>query len=240
MAEMDYNVPVTTPDPLLGATAERGGWDFTLMMVTLVLLAALGVQSIAGTGYAWWAERTVEGWEQTGYGAYVAVMNLIAAPLVVGLVVVIGLCVPKRLLSRRALLAVSAGMLLAGAAVWAVAGSLTAGLTVYLVVASLLQLAVVVLTLVGARGLRYLTEGRLVKAGSGLLHMGFLLFALVVVALQDSPWMLPVFYMTAALIMGGMVLSFYAGSFVRGRGRDEDVPKWIGLADDEPAARSAE
>jgi hypothetical protein len=45
--------------------------------------------------------------------------------------------------------------------------------------------------------------------------MGFLLFALVVVALQDSAWMLPVFYASATFIMGGTVLSFYAGAFVR-------------------------
>ena len=207
--------PEPEPDRGLDATAAPGGWDFTLMVGTLLLLAALSVQSIVGTGYAWWAERTIANWEQTGYAAYVALMNAIAAPLVVGLVVVIGLCVPKRLLSRTALLVVSVALLLVGFGTAAVTGSLTAGLTAYLVCASALQLAVVVLTLVGARALHYVTEGRLVKVGSGLLHMGFPLFALVVVALQASPWMLPVFYGSAALIMGGTVLSFYAGSFVR-------------------------
>ena len=203
------------PDPIVDATAARSGWDFTLMVVTLVLLAALGAQSIVGTGYAWWAERTIAGWEQTGYAGYVAVMNLIAAPLVVGLVVVIGLCVPKRLLSRGALLAVSVGLVAAGGVAWAVTGSATDGLAFYLALACLLQLAVVVLTFAGAGSLRYLTEGRIVKAGSGLLHMGFLVFALVVVALQDSPWMLPVFYTSAALIMSGTVMSFYAGALAR-------------------------
>ena len=202
-------------DPIVDATAAPGGWDFVLMAITLVLLAALGAQSIAGTAYAWWAERTIASWEQTGYGAYVALMNAVAAPLVVGLVVVIGLCVPKRLLSRRALLVVSLALLLVGVVAGFAFGSVTAGLAAYLVCASLLQLAVVVLTLADARSLRYVTEGRLVKVGSGLLHMGFLLFALVVVALQDSAWMLPVFYTSALFIMGGTVLSFYAGAFVR-------------------------
>jgi hypothetical protein len=202
-------------DPLVGATAAPGGWDFVLMVVTLVLLAVLGLQSILGTAYAWWAERSIPAWEQVGYGGYVALMNAIAAPLVIGLVVVIGLCVPKRLLSRRALLVVSAALVAVGAIAWLATGSATVGLTAYLVCASLLQLAVVVLTLAGARSMRYLTEGRLVKVGSGLLHMGFLLFALVVVALQESPWMLPVFYASAAFIMVGTVMSFYAGAFAR-------------------------
>ena len=55
-------------------------------------------------------------------------------------------------------------------------------------------------TLAGAPSLAYLTEGRVTRAGSGLLHMGFLLFALVVVALGTSPWMLPVFYVSALLV----------------------------------------
>jgi hypothetical protein len=71
------------------------------------------------------------------------------------------------------------------------------------------------MTLAGASSLTYLTEGRVTRVGSGLLHMGFLLFALVVVALQTSPWMLPVFYAAAALITIGTVLSFYAGPVAR-------------------------
>lgn len=202
-------------DRVVEATAPAGGWDFVLMVATLVFLGALGVQSIVGTGYAWWAERSIANWEQAGYAGYAALMNAVAAPFVVGLVVVLGLCVPKRVLSRTALLVVSAGLVLAGVVGSVATRSLSTGLGVYLVLASLLQAAVVVMTLFGAGPLTYLTEGRLVKTGSGLLHMGFLVFALVVVALQQSPWMLPVFALSALLIVGGTVLSFYAGRFTR-------------------------
>jgi hypothetical protein len=189
------------------------------MVATLVLLALLGVQSIVGTSYAWWAERSITGWEQIDYAGYVAAMNVAAAPLVVALVVVLGLCVPKRILSRYWLVGVSAALVAAGVAGALATGSLTTGLAVYLMLASLLQLAVVVVTFlgVGAR-VSYLTEGRLVKTGSGLLHMGFLLFALVVVALQQSPWMLLVFWLSALCIAVGTMLSFYAGKLV-GRSR---------------------
>ena len=44
-------------------------------------------------------------------------MNEIAAPMIVALVVVMGLCVPKRLFSRRVLLWVSVAMVAAGAVV---------------------------------------------------------------------------------------------------------------------------
>jgi hypothetical protein len=209
--------PAQTPDRIVDATVPPGGWDFALMVATLVFLAALGVQSIIGTGYAWWAENSIPGWQQAGYTGYVAVMNVVAAPSVLGLVVVLGLCVPKRVLSRTALLVVSTGLVLAGLVGWVATGSLATGLGVYLVLASLLQAAVVVMTFLGAGSLTYMTEGRIVKTGSGLLHMGFLVFALVVVSLQQSPLMLPVFALSALLVTGGTVLSFYAGAFVRKR-----------------------
>jgi hypothetical protein len=138
-----------------------------------------------GALYTWWAIRSIPGWQQGGgYAAYVDAMNTVATPLIVGLVVVMGLCVPKRLFSRLGLVWVSLGMVVAGAATGAAARSLVDGLTVYLLLAAAIQLAVVVLTVVGARGPSYLTEGA-DQDGSGLLHLGFVLFAIVVVALQS-------------------------------------------------------
>lgn len=196
-------------------TTRRGaGWDFSLMVATVVLLGGIGVQSFFGTLYIWWAQRSVPDWEvMGGYSRYVDVMNAIAAPQIVLLVVVMGLCVPKRLLSRTALVAVSLLMVVAGLGVWAFTGALATGLGVYLALAALIQVAVVALTVAGARGPSYLTEGRLTKTGSGLLHLGFIVFAFVVVALQRSSFMLPVFWASAVLMTAGTMLSFYAGHF---------------------------
>ena len=185
-------------------------WDFGLTVVTVALLASLGVQSFVGTVYVWWAERSVPGWEQAGYTDFIAVMNTIAAPQLVLLVIVMGLCVPKRLFKRTTLIAVSAAMLLAGLVAYATTDSVPTGLVVYLSLAALIQVAVVVLTAAGARGPSYLTEGRLTKLGSGLLHLGFIVFAIVVAALQRSSLMLPVFWVATALTLAGMLLSFYA------------------------------
>lgn len=186
-------------------------WDFTLMMATVVLLGALGLQSFLGTLYAWWAYRTYPDWETSGgHAAFVGVMNAVAAPLVIALVLVMGLCVPKRMFARRTLGAVSVGMLAIGAAAGVALGSLAAGLTAYLAAAALLQVVVVARTVRGAGGLTYLTSGRVATVGSGLLHLGFVGFALVVVALQRSALMLPVFFASAALLVGGSAMSFYA------------------------------
>ncbi len=188
-------------------------WDYILMVLTIGLLGSLGFQSFLGTAYVWWASTTSPAFDVTGYPAFVWWMNAIAAPQVVALVIVMGLCVPKRLFDRTALIAVSAGMLIAGLATWAATGSLQTGLAVYLALSALIQVGVVALTVAGVRGPSYLTEGRLVKAGSGLLHLGFIVFAIVVVALQRSAFMLPVFWAATALTLAGTLLAFYADRF---------------------------
>ena len=66
------------------------------------------------------------------------------------------------------------------------------------------------MTVAGVRGPSYLTEGRLTKTGSGLLHLGFIVFGIVVVALQSSPLMLPVFSASAVLVTVGTAMAFYA------------------------------
>lgn len=205
--------------------ARRSGWDFALMVLTAALLGALGVQSLGGTLYSWWAARTVQGWaESPAYGEYVGVMNAIAAPLLVALIVVMGLCVPKRLFSRGLLAGVSAAMVALGLGAWAVTRDPVTGMSAYLAGAGAIQVAVVAMTVVGAPSLSYLTEGRVTKVGSGLLHLGFIVFAYVVVALQHSPSMQPVFWIATALCLGGTTLSFYASAFARalaGTQRDE-------------------
>ncbi len=199
--------------PLPAEPRSRRAWDFVLMMLTVVLLAALGAQSLVGTLYVWWAQRTIPGWlEGPGYASYVALMDAIAAPLVAGIVVVLGLCVPKRLFERRTLLAVSAGLVALGV-VWGLAGrSLQNGMAVYLAAAAGLQTVVVALTFARSGGLTYLTEGRGRRLGSALLHLGFIVFCLVVVAFQSSVLMLPAFALSALLLGGGSAMSFYARS----------------------------
>jgi hypothetical protein len=190
----------------------RSGWDFALLVLTVALLGGLGVQSLLGTLYSWWAARVVVGWtDSPAFASYISAMNLVAAPMVVALVIVMGLCVPKRLFSRTALVVASGAMIAGGIVVWALTGSAADGLAVYLLGAGAIQVAVVVLTVVGPAALSYMTEGRLTKLGSGLLHLGFIVFGYVVVALQRSAWMLPVFWLGFALAVGGSALSFYAG-----------------------------
>jgi hypothetical protein len=207
--------PAAAPPP----DERRSGWDFALLTVTVALLGGLGVQSLVGTLYSWWAARAIEGWASSpAFASYISAMNLVAAPMVIALAVVMGLCVPKRLFSRTALAVASGVMVVLGLGVWAFTGSTADGLAVYLLGAGGIQVAVVVMTVIGSARLSYMTEGRLTKIGSGLLHLGFIVFAYVVVALQHSAWMLPVFWIGFVMAIGGSALSFYAGEISGRRG----------------------
>ncbi len=197
-------------------------WDFGLTVATVVLLATLGVQSFIGTIYVWWAQSAVPGWEQVGYASFVRAMNALAAPQLIALVVVMGLCVPKRLFARSVLVWVSLAMVAVGLAAWGWTGSVARGVTAYLALAALIQVAVVVLTAAGVRGPSYLTEGRLTKLGSGLLHLGFIVFAIVVAALQRSTFMLPVFWVSTVLVVVGTAMSFYSSRIAWHRYRRAD------------------
>lgn len=191
-------------------TVPRSSWDFTLMVITVGLMASLGAQSLLGTAYSWWAYRSIPGWEQAGQPGFIGVMNGIAAPQVVALVVVMGLCVPKRLLSRGALVGASAGMVVLGVVTAVATASVATGLAVYLAAAGVIQVLVIVMTLAGAHGLTYLSESRWAKAGSGLLHLGFIVMALVIVAFQHSSLMLPASMLSAVMLTAGSALAFYA------------------------------
>lgn len=191
-------------------SVRQRSWDFGLTIITVLLLGSLGVQSFIGTAYVWWAQYSIPGFDQFGYPGFVSTMNAIAAPQVVALVVVMGLCVPKRLFSRQALLVVSAAMVAVGIVTALVTGSIAQGMGAYLALAALIQVAVVVLTAAGAKGPSYLTEGRLTKLGSGLLHLGFIVFAFIIALLQRSQALMPTFWVATVLTMGGTLLSFYA------------------------------
>lgn len=183
------------------------------MVATIVLLAALGVQSLAGTLYSWWAHDAFLNWEKgPGYAAFASVMNVVAAPLVVGIVVVLGLCVPKRIFGRRVLVVVSVGLMAIGLVAGTIGRSLATGMTAYLVAAAMLQAVAVALTVARGGGISYITEGRGRNLGSALLHLGFIMFCIVVVALQDASQslMLGVFFTSAILLAAGSAMSFYA------------------------------
>jgi len=179
------------------------GWDLALVLLTAVTLAAFGVLALWGMFY-YKSHALRPDWSVP---AFQEMMNRLAAPLVVLLIVWLVLCIPKRLLSRRALLGYSAGMLALGVAALPL-GGVRFALGLVLGLSALLQTAILGLVLGGAR-LRFAGRGIALRSGSSLLHLGIVLFTLDLVALQGSRWHIPLFWVATALLTAGCVLTFY-------------------------------
>jgi hypothetical protein len=204
------------------STQARGrraiGWDLALVLLTALTLAAFGALALWGMFY-YKSHAVQPGWSVPDFQE---MMNRLATPLVVLLILWLVLCIPKRLFSRRALLAYSAGMLALGCAALLgypalmralgraplANGGARFALGLVLALSALLQVAILALVLAGAR-LRFAGRGLALRAGSTLLHLGIVLFTLDLVALQGSPWHIPLFWVATGLLSAGCVLTFY-------------------------------
>ena len=179
------------------------GWDLALVLLTAATLAAFGLLALWSM-FHYKSHALRPDWSVP---AFQEMMNRLAAPLVVLLIVWLVLCIPKRLLSRRALLGYSAGMLALGVAALPL-GGVRFALGLVLGLSALLQTAILGLVLGGAR-LRFAGRGIALRSGSSLLHLGIVLFTLDLVALQGSRWHIPLFWVATALLTAGCVLTFY-------------------------------
>ena len=197
--------------------------NFILILTTIAVLSAIGILFIFGSGYSWVQSIQIGEWRQTPlYQDYVTSMNLAVLPLAVILVVVMGLCIPKRLLGGKALLQ-AMGALLAATVVAAALLGPKLGMGFLLVAAILIQIVVIGMTLAGDRRLSYETQGFFVQMGSALLHLGFIVFLFDFIILSGSPAHLDVFWLATALIGIGMVLCFYSADLA-GLGKSPPQP----------------
>ncbi|MCL7475812.1 MAG: hypothetical protein M8352_07195 [ANME-2 cluster archaeon] len=190
-------------------------YDFYMMLLTTAVLAIIGLVCLYGIGYYTYTTETTPGWTETPlYGDYIDNMNQYIYPFVVLLLIVLGLCIPKRIVPRQSLLASGTGILavtLLIALVTDIGSSLAFLLTVSIVV----QTAVMVLTMLGRSGLTYEREGYFVQTGSSMLHLGTVVFVLDFVSMRTHELHLPIFWVATILITVGTVLSFYPGEMGR-------------------------
>lgn len=179
------------------------GWDLTLTLLTAATLLAFGILCLFGMFHY----KVQSAGPEWSVFAYQQMMNRLSAPLTILLLIWLVLCIPKRIFSRKALLVYSTSLLALTAAVYFLAG-LRATLSLALTLSALLQTIILMLVLAGAH-LRFTRRGFAVRIGSSLIHLGFVLFALDLVALQGSPWHLPLFWFSTTFLTGGCLLTFY-------------------------------
>jgi hypothetical protein len=185
------------------------GLDKPLTMAAVAVLLALGMVSLYGIyDYAREAGTNPGFAYSPAYLTFMQKMDRLAFPPAVVFILLLALCIPKRILPERYLIPLSAALLTAAFALYTRDYRLALG--VVLLSALLLQLLVLALTLLG-RELHFMKHSFGKRVGSALIHLGVLAVALSIV--QPS-WVLAdplsVFWSATAAITAGMLLLFYA------------------------------
>ena len=190
----------------------KSSYDYYLILATTVVLFVISAICIYGMFYFKLAQvHQLPAAEKVGY---MDSMNTVLAPFLIALIVLLGICVPKRLLPTSwlnrfsvilVLLALAAGF------IWGIKVSLA----LVLIVSLVLQVVVLFMALAGSKELNFEKKGYWVRVGSSLLHLGLILFALDLFFYRYQVLHLVLFWITTASTLLGMVFCFYADSFSR-------------------------
>ena len=145
---------------------------------------------------------------------YMNTMNRVLAPFLIALIVLLGICVPKRLLPTVWLNRFSV-MLVVFAIVAGLIGDVKVSLVLVLAVSLVLQVVVLIMACAGSTELNFEKKGYWVRVGSSLLHLGLIVFVLDFFFYRSLTLHLVLFWITTVSLLLGMVFCFYAESFSR-------------------------
>lgn len=195
----------------------KSSYDFYLILATVLVLFVISLISIYGMFYFKFAH--IQQMAPAIKMTYMNRMNAIVAPFIISLILLLGICVPKRLLPtvwlNRVTVLLGVGAVSAGF----IAG-LKASLFIILGASLVLQLIVLVLALAGSKNLHFHKKGYWVRLGSSLMHLGLILFVLDLLLYERKILHLFLFWVTTGTTVAGMLFCFYAESVVgliRGR-----------------------
>jgi len=186
-------------------------YDFYLILVTTVVFFVISMISIYGMFYFKFAQ--IHQMAPAVKITYMNRMNSIIAPFVVCLILLLGICVPKRLLPTSWLNRVTL-LLLVGTVLTCLCWGGRASLFFILAASFILQAAVFLLAVSGSKNLHFHKKGYWVRLGSSLIHMGLILFVLDLLLYEKKTLHLFLFWITAVTSVLGMIFSFYAESVV--------------------------
>jgi hypothetical protein len=209
-----------------GTVQKKLSYDFYLILATAAVLFIISLICIYGMFYFKWAQiQQMAPAEKLGY---MNRMNSVVAPFLIALIIILGVCVPKRLLPVRYLNLFAFGLLVVVPLV-AVLGTGRDALLLVLSASLVLQLMVLGLALMGSRRLNFEKSGYWLRVGSSLIHLGLIMFVLDLFFYRQQTLHLFLFWLTTIATVFGMIFSFYAqgvANFVAGNKNDgEDLSR---------------
>lgn len=187
--------------------------DYYLILATVAVLFALSVICVFSMFYYKFAD--VQQMAPAAKMAYLTRMNQVVSPFVISLILLLGICVPKRLLSTGWLVrfGIVLGLAGFGMSIWK---GMTAGLIVVLTASLALQLVVLVMAVAGSKQLHFEKSGYWVRLGSSLIHLGLILFVLDLLLYKHLSLHLFLFWVTTGSSVLGMLFCFYSQSVAAG------------------------
>jgi hypothetical protein len=189
----------------------KSSYDFNLILATVIVLFAISLISIYGMFYFKFAQ--IHQMAPAIKMSYMNRMNVFVAPFIISLILLLGICVPKRLLPTVWLNRVSV-VLGVCAVVTGLVSGVKASLFLILGASLILQMIVLILAFGGSKNLHFHKKGYWVRLGSSLIHLGLILFVLDLLLYEKKNLHLILFWITTATSVAGMLFCFYAESVV--------------------------
>lgn len=188
---------------------KKASYDFYLILATTVVLAAISAICIWAMFYFKMAQ--IHEMAPPLKIAWQNRMNTLIAPFIIALIVLLGICIPKRLLpttwlNRFAVFLITAAILTS----WLV--GVKSGLLLILCAALILQFLILIMALFGSERLHFETKGYWGRVGSSLIHLGLVLFILDLFFHRQQNLHLILFWVTTGATVLGMTCCFYAES----------------------------
>lgn len=214
--------PQSTQNDSRSILKRKSSYDFYLILGTALVLFVISLISIYGMFYFKFAQ--LQQMTPAVKIAYMNRMNSFVAPFIICLILLLGICVPKRLLPTR-LLNWFTLLLLLTAVLAGVFVGIRSSLYLVLGASLLLQLAVLLMALWGSKHLHFHKKGYWVRLGSSLIHLGLILFVLDLLLHEKKALHLFLFWITTGTSVAGMLCCFYADSvvaFIKGTPRLSD------------------
>ena len=189
----------------------KNSYDFYLILATALVLFTISLISIYGMFYFKFAH--IHQMAPAIKMSYMNRMNAVVAPFIISLILLLGICDPKRLLPtvwlNRVTVILSVCVVLTGF----IAG-VKASLFLILGASLVLQLIVLILVFGGSKNLHFHKKGYWVRLGSSLIHLGLILFVLDLLLYERKTLHLFLFWITTGTSVAGMLFCFYAESVI--------------------------
>jgi len=195
----------------------KSSYDFYLILATALVLFAISAISIYGMFYFKFAQ--IQQMAPAIKFSYMNRMNSFVTPFIITLILLLGICVPKRLLPTAWLNRVTV-LLVAGTVLTAFLADIKTSLLLILGASLFLQVIVLILALAGSKNLNFHKKGYWVRLGSSLIHLGFILLVLDLLLYEQKILHLFLFWITTGASVAGMLFCFYAEvvvSFITGK-----------------------